>query len=61
MHCTYCDAVFTPKRTTVKFCSVRCRAAAWQANRDFELALVEENLTRPLVRVRARRGTDTGV
>ena len=61
MQCTYCDAEFTPKRTTGKFCSARCRAAAWQANRDFELALVEANLTRPLVRVRALRGTHAGV
>jgi hypothetical protein len=49
--------LFTPKNSRRRFCSARCRAAAWQANRYLQLALVEENLARTLARVRALRGT----
>jgi len=60
MLCVFCDRNFTPKRSTGKYCSAKCRAAAWQANRDVELALVEENLTRTLARVRGLR-RDRGI
>ena len=33
MRCAHCEAEFTPKRTTGKYCSTRCRCAAWQSNR----------------------------
>ena len=33
MHCQYCEAAFTPKRTTGEYCSARCRCAAWQRRR----------------------------
>jgi hypothetical protein len=57
MRCAHCEAEFTPKRTTGKYCSTRCRAAAWQRQRNDELALVEEQLSRALTRVRVLRGT----
>jgi len=34
MRCAHCEAEFTPKRTTGKYCSTRCRCAAWQEERD---------------------------
>jgi len=33
MLCAFCDREFTPKRSTGKYCSTKCRCAAWQANR----------------------------
>ena len=33
MRCTHCEAEFTRKRSTGKFCSAKCRAAAWQRRR----------------------------
>ena len=33
MRCENCEAEFTPKTVRGRFCSARCRAAAWQANR----------------------------
>ncbi len=33
MLCAFCDREFTPKRSTGKYCSTRCRCAAWQAKR----------------------------
>ncbi len=56
MRCAHCDAEFTPKRPTGKYCSPRCRSAAWQRNRADTLAVVEDQLTRALTRVRALRG-----
>ena len=49
MCCAHCDAEFTPKRSTGKFCSARCRSAAWQANRA-----KREDRLRGLVRVLAK-------
>jgi endogenous inhibitor of DNA gyrase (YacG/DUF329 family) len=56
MRCAHCDAEFTPKNIRRRFCSTRCRAASWQRNRHDELATLEEQLTRALMRVRALRG-----
>lgn len=57
MRCAHCDAEFTPKRTTGRFCSAKCRAAAWQRKREAELTTLEEQLTRAVTRVRALRGS----
>ena len=34
MRCAFCDREFTPKRATGKYCSTKCRCAAWKARRD---------------------------
>jgi hypothetical protein len=52
----FCDQEFTPKNQRRRFCSNRYRSAAWQSKRKDALALVEEQLTRALTRVRALRG-----
>jgi hypothetical protein len=49
MVCGHCDKEFTPKRTTGKYCSTRCRCAAWQAKRD-----ERESRLRGLVKVLAK-------
>ena len=56
MLCAHCDAEFIPKNSRRRFCSAKCRAAAWQRKRGDDLALVEEQLARVLTRVRALRG-----
>jgi hypothetical protein len=55
MRCAYCEAEFTPKNVRGRFCSGKCRAAAWQRNRHDELALIEDSLSRALARVRGLR------
>ena len=52
MRCQRCGAEFEAKTVRRKFCSSACRAGAWQAGREHELALMEEGLTRSLERVR---------
>ena len=32
--CSHCGATFTPKRSTARFCSTRCRVAAHRATSD---------------------------
>jgi len=34
MRCAFCDCEFTPKRPTGKYCSTKCRCAAWKVRRD---------------------------
>jgi len=51
MRCAYCEAEFTPKRTTGKYCSAKCRAAAWQANREHELSSVTKGVEQILHRL----------
>ncbi len=34
MHCTHCDANFEPKTVRRRFCSDKCRSAAWQRGRE---------------------------
>ena len=34
MRCAHCDAEFTPKNSRGRFCSAKCRSAAWQAKRE---------------------------
>jgi hypothetical protein len=57
MRCEHCDGDFTPRNIRGRFCSAKCRKAAWQASRKRELTLVEEQLTRALTRIRALRGS----
>ena len=56
MLCGYCDKEFTPKNSRRRFCSDRCRSADWHRKRGDDLALVEEQLSRALTRVRVPRG-----
>jgi hypothetical protein len=56
MRCAHCEAEFTPKNVRGRFCSAKCRAASWQANRKGALALVEDQLTRVLARLQTLRG-----
>jgi hypothetical protein len=55
MRCAHCEGDFTPKNVRGRFCSAKCRAAAWQATRDQELTLIAESLARTLARVRGLR------
>ena len=55
MRCIQCGADMDAKTARRRYCSARCRAAAWQRARGEELALVEVNLTRALTRVRRLR------
>ena len=55
MQCAHCDTNFEPKTTRRRFCSDKCRSAAWQANRQHTLARLEENLTHALAQVQAIR------
>ena len=55
MKCIQCGTDMDAKTARRRYCSAKCRAAAWQRARGAELALVEENLTRALTRVRRLR------
>jgi hypothetical protein len=55
MRCGYCDANFEAKTSRRRFCSDRCRKAAWQANREHALARLEKNLEHGLAQVQAIR------
>ncbi len=33
MRCAHCEAEFEPKRPTKKYCSTKCRCAAWEQRR----------------------------
>ena len=50
-----CPVCGTPLTGRQQACSAKCRAAKSRRNRGDELALLEENLTRALVRVRRLR------
>jgi hypothetical protein len=60
MRCAHCEAEFTPKRITGKFCSAKCRAAAWQHKRRDDLGMIEDQLTRALARLQTLRGREDG-
>jgi hypothetical protein len=49
MRCAHCGADFTPKNSRGRFCSTRCRCAAWQAER-----LHQEDRVKGLVKVLAK-------
>ena len=55
MRCGYCGTEFEPKTVRRQFCTAKCRKAAGQRKRQDDLALVEEQLTRALTRMRALR------
>ena len=55
MRCEHCNADFTPKTTRGRFCSARCRKAAWQASRSERLAKIEATLARSLAELRGLR------
>jgi hypothetical protein len=55
MRCEHCDADFQGKTMRRRFCSAKCRKAAWQTNREHTLARLEENLSHALVQVQSIR------
>ena len=57
MRCEHCEADFQPKNSRGRFCSGKCRKAAWSRQRKDDLVLVEEQLTRALTRLQALRGS----
>ena len=59
MRCAHCDQEFEAKTSRRRFCSNRCRAAAWQANREHTLVRLEENLMHALAQVQAIRERST--
>ena len=46
------EADFSPKASRGRFCPAKCRKAAWQRQRKDNPALVGEQFTRVLARVR---------
>lgn len=42
MRCEQCDADFTPKHPRGRFCSAKCRKAAWGARRDAHEARLKD-------------------
>jgi hypothetical protein len=54
MRC-WCGQEFEAKIVRRQFCSDKCRKAAWQANREYTLARLKENLTHALAQVQAIR------
>jgi predicted nucleic acid-binding Zn ribbon protein len=57
--CPVCGEPMTGRRTSA--CSDKCRAAKSRRRRGADLALVEDALTRVLMRVRTLRGTAAGL
>jgi hypothetical protein len=55
MRCEHCEADFNPKTVRGRFCSAKCRKAAWQAHRQADIAQLEDSLTRALAWVHALR------
>ena len=51
MRCAYCEADFDAKTSRRRFCSDKCRSAAWQAHREDELASVTKGLEQVLHRL----------
>jgi hypothetical protein len=56
MRCAHCEAEFTPKNVRGRFCSGKCRAAAWQRQRHADLAHLEDQAARLVTGLRALRG-----
>ncbi len=52
MRCQHCEAEFQAKTVRRRFCTEKCRKASWQAERDRDLALVVDSMTRDLERLR---------
>jgi hypothetical protein len=55
MVCEYCDSDFIPKHPRGRFCSAKCRTAAWHESRQAGLATIEAALSRALEAVRILR------
>jgi hypothetical protein len=51
MCCEHCDGDFTPKNRRGRFCSAKCRKAAWQAGRRDTLARLRTRLEAALADV----------
>jgi hypothetical protein len=55
MRCQHCDTNFEARTVRRRFCSDKCRKAAWQAKRAHTLARLQENLSHALAQVQAIR------
>jgi hypothetical protein len=55
MLCAHCDLEFAPRNIRRRFCSSRCRSAAWQEARDKEIRGVLDDLARVTRRVETLR------
>ncbi len=55
MLCEHCTAPFTPKHPRARFCSTRCRLAAWHGKRRTTLAILETLLLKAVDQIRALR------
>lgn len=53
--CAFCGTGFEPRHPRARFCSDKCRAAAWQAQRRRELSLALEELGRVAERLQRLR------
>lgn len=53
--CEHCQAEIAAKTARRRFCSDKCRKAAWTAGREQDLALIEESMTRALERAQGLR------
>jgi hypothetical protein len=51
MQCEHCHAPFTPKHPRAKFCSSRCRGAAWYGQRYDRLTRLKTLLVRAIEEV----------
>jgi hypothetical protein len=56
MRCAYGGVEFAPKNVRGRFCSARCRAAAWSQKRHDKLACLEDQAARLVIGLRALRG-----
>ncbi len=55
MACEYCATLFTPKHPRARFCSTRCRLAAWHGKRRTTLESLEAMLLKAVDQIRALR------
>ncbi len=60
MDCEHCTSAFTPKHPRARFCSTRCRLAAWHGKRLAKLETLETMLLRAVDQVRALRQAKSG-
>ncbi len=64
MRCAHCEADFTPKTIRRRFCSDRCRKAAWTGAKAEDLVRALEDvdrLRRRLERFQRRRSKGAGI
>ncbi len=60
MDCGHCTSAFTPKHPRARFCSTRCRLAAWHGKRRTTLETLETMLLRAVDHVRVLRQAKSG-